>query len=67
MGDDAREGEAMEHAAVEGWGKVLVAGEGMGVVLAAVDGGDKMLVVREGEGVVHVTSGMASAAVEGGG
>ena len=42
----------MEHAAVGGGGKVLVAGEGEGVVPAALEGGGEVLFVREGEGVV---------------
>ena len=45
-GDDAREGEGVVHAAVEGGGEVLDAREGGGVEHAAVEGGGKVLVAR---------------------
>ena len=48
VGDDARGGEGMVHAAVGGGGEVLVAREGEGVVHAAVEGGGEVLVAREG-------------------
>ena len=60
MGDDARKGEGVVHAAVESRSEVPVAREGKGVVHAAVEGGGEVLVAREGKGVVLV-------AVKGGG